>query len=224
MNVPHLCVTCVLPNRPRSHGRRPSLTGSLHGGRLVYRTRVLPPRSVRRPDEKGQEPPSWLPTAARSRSARQPSSLLGRGCSTRRTITRSAISGCARHGGRRTASTTRRRTPSFVCERPLRVGPAEEHILQTRLKYPDRCIMPAWAKPSGAGFLSGNPGPTSMPGHYPARPRSGRKRSRRHERPMASLMLTCRPLPRSAATSPTGSRSTWMRRSRRSWLPVRTGP
>ncbi len=33
-----------------------------------------------------------------------------------------------------TASTRRRRTPSFVCELPLRVGPAEERALQARLE------------------------------------------------------------------------------------------
>jgi hypothetical protein len=35
--------------------------------------------------------------------------------------------------GVQTASKRRRRTPSFVCEVPLRVGPTEERVLQARL-------------------------------------------------------------------------------------------
>jgi hypothetical protein len=47
-----------------------------------------------------------------------------------------------------TASLPHGRTPSFVCEIPLRVSPADKRVVQAGWKQPGLCITPAWEKPA----------------------------------------------------------------------------
>src|SRR5262245_52164017 len=61
-----------------------------------------------------------------------------------------------------------KRTPSFVCEMPLRVSPAQERTLLARLDAARQAYTPAWDRPADARSWCVNPKPSSMPEHWPA--------------------------------------------------------
>ena len=112
----------------------------------------------------------------------------------------------------------RRRTPSFVCEVPLRVGPAEEQALQARLEAAralyNACLEEArrrWGLlRQSKAYQQARRLPRHTPAH-PGTPRSAPRPSMRRGQPTAFGMRRSRSMRKSAVMPLAGLRSIWTR-------------